>query len=100
MTNRRVTVLMGGPDAEHNVSIDSGTEVANALDLSGQFEVNRKIIEKITVDELLALQADVFFQSCTDHTARVALCKHYLNRLEYHSLGLVLSQQLALWIKL
>ena len=61
MTNRRVTVLMGGPDAEHNVSIDSGTEVANALDLSGQFKVNRKIIEKITVDELLALQADVFF---------------------------------------
>jgi D-alanine-D-alanine ligase len=52
---------MGGPDAEHTVSIQSGTAVANALESSGHFEVNRNIIEHVTVDELLALRADVFF---------------------------------------
>ena len=35
----RVLVLMGGPDAEREVSIMSGTEVAKALESSGEFEV-------------------------------------------------------------
>lgn len=35
----RVAVLMGGPDAEHEVSLMSGAEVARALAASGRFEV-------------------------------------------------------------
>ena len=39
-----VLVLMGGPDAEREVSLNSGREVAAALRESGGFEVADQVI--------------------------------------------------------
>jgi D-alanine-D-alanine ligase len=65
MTNAkpRVLVLMGGPDAEREVSLMSGAAVAAALRDSGRFEVDEREIDQPTVEEMRspALQADVVF---------------------------------------
>src|SRR2546422_4297982 len=50
-----VLVLMGGPDAEREVSINSGTEVAAALRESGRFAVVDRVIDRPGFDELLAI---------------------------------------------
>ena len=63
MTDDRadVLVLMGGPDAERDVSIMSGKEVAQALRDSNQFNVLEHVIDKPNVDKLRALGGDVVF---------------------------------------
>jgi D-alanine-D-alanine ligase len=58
---QRVLVLMGGPDAEREVSIMSGTEVARALDEGGAFESIPLTIERVTRDEILAHNPDAVF---------------------------------------
>lgn len=61
MSLPHVTVLMGGPDAEREISIASGNAVAAALESSPLFEVERVCIDRISQDELNAMQTDVFF---------------------------------------
>jgi len=61
MNKPRVVVLIGGPDAERDVSIRSGTAVAEALTQSGEFEVRTAIIQHTNDSALTAMQADVFF---------------------------------------
>ncbi len=56
-----VLVLMGGPDAEHEVSLMSGREVAQALRQSGRFEVAEAIIRQAESAEIAALGGDVVF---------------------------------------
>jgi D-alanine-D-alanine ligase len=57
----RVLVLMGGPDAEREVSIMSGTEVARALNEGGAFDAMPLTIDRITRDEILAQSPNVVF---------------------------------------
>ncbi len=60
----RVAVLMGGPDAEHDVSLMSGSEVARALDASGRFEVVPLTIARdarIDAAGILALRPDAVY---------------------------------------
>jgi D-alanine-D-alanine ligase len=57
----RVLVLMGGPDAEHQISVRSGSRVAEALRASGRFHVEERTIERLTLEELAAIPADVIF---------------------------------------
>ena len=57
----RVLVLMGGPDAEREVSIMSGTEVAKALSSTGAFDVIPLTIMRITAQELLAHRPDAIY---------------------------------------
>jgi D-alanine-D-alanine ligase len=52
---------MGGPDAEREVSLMSGAQVANALFASGGFEVIPQTILRIDAEELLALRPDVVY---------------------------------------
>lgn len=47
-----VLVLMGGPDAEREVSLNSGREVAQALRQSGRFNVKDQVIDKPSTFEL------------------------------------------------
>ncbi len=61
MSKSAVTVLMGGPDAERDVSIQSGKAVVRALEESNRFIVHSKVIDQITVDELLRMKPDIFF---------------------------------------
>lgn len=58
-----VLVLMGGPDAEREVSLMSGCEVAAALRQDGRFNVVDQVIDRPTVFELKAMAArcDVVF---------------------------------------
>jgi D-alanine-D-alanine ligase len=56
-----VLVLMGGPDAEREVSLLSGRAVAQALRESGRFEVIDRVIDQPTAGELTALGGDVVF---------------------------------------
>lgn len=60
-----VLVLMGGPDAEREVSIMSGQEVAAALRESGEHRVIEQVIDAPTAAELRAIAdaagADVIF---------------------------------------
>ncbi|MFT5424641.1 MAG: D-alanine-D-alanine ligase [Phycisphaerales bacterium] len=60
-----VLVLAGGPDAEHEVSIDSATAIANALRESGTHEVHHHVIAKNEADDfertLAGLPGDVVF---------------------------------------
>ena len=66
-----VLVLMGGPDAEREVSLHSGSEVAAALRASGKFNVVDRVIDKPDLCELLALasstQANVIFPVLHGH---------------------------------
>ena len=57
----RVLVLMGGPDAEREVSIMSGTEVAKALRSRPEFDVLEVMVDRPTAIELAAYDADVIF---------------------------------------
>ncbi len=57
----RVTVLMGGPDQEHEVSLASGAAVAAALERADRFIVESRVIDRIGASELAAIEADVFF---------------------------------------
>jgi D-alanine-D-alanine ligase len=50
-----VLVLMGGPDAEREVSLNSGREVAAALRSDGRFTVVDRVIDKPTIFELKSL---------------------------------------------
>jgi D-alanine-D-alanine ligase len=61
MNVKRVLVLGGGPDAEHEVSLNSSAAVAKALNESGRYTAQRTIIGAATLDELRAMPGDVVF---------------------------------------
>ncbi len=61
-TNRpAVLVLMGGPDAEREISLLSGREVAQALRECGRFRVLEHVVNEPSATELDALGGDVVF---------------------------------------
>jgi len=59
MNRPRVAVLMGGPDAEHEVSLASGTRVADALEAHGGWTVSRHVVDRPDAAALRDLAADV-----------------------------------------
>ena len=61
MSTCTVVVLMGGPDAERDVSIQSGTAVASALERTGKYVVQKKIIDTPSLQEIENIEADVVF---------------------------------------
>lgn len=61
MSHLSVTVLMGGPDSERDVSIASGKAVTAALEQSGNFDVTSICIELPTDREIARIDADVVF---------------------------------------
>ena len=56
-----VLVLGGGPDAEHDVSLNSSAAVAKALNDSGRCAAHREVIGALTLEQLRALPGDVVF---------------------------------------
>ncbi len=56
-----VLVLMGGPDAEREISLLSGAAVAQALRESGRFDVCEHTIDRPTTAELASPGCDVVF---------------------------------------
>ena len=48
----RILVLMGGPDAEREVSLQSGREIADSLRVGDRFEVFEEIIDRPDLDQL------------------------------------------------
>jgi D-alanine-D-alanine ligase len=58
---KTVLVLGGGPDAEHEVSLNSSGAVAQALRRGGEYTVEYRVFERITGAELRALPGDVVF---------------------------------------
>lgn len=56
--NSNVLVLLGGPDAERDVSIMSGREVAQALRAAQGFAVIERIIDKPNLQQLAELAAE------------------------------------------
>ena len=52
-------VLMGGPDAERAISLESGTAVADALRADGRYRVAEKVIDTVDADDVLRLCAGV-----------------------------------------
>ena len=56
-----MVVLMGGPDAEREISLLSGREVAQALREDGCFMVIEHVIDEPSATELDALGGDVIF---------------------------------------
>jgi D-alanine-D-alanine ligase len=61
MNKKLVTVLMGGPDAEREISIQSGTAVANALEQSQKYEVRKVVLDTPSAKDIENIQADVIF---------------------------------------
>lgn len=61
MSDVAVLVLMGGPDAEREISLRSGAMVANALREAGGFVVHEHVIERPASGDLRALPGDVIF---------------------------------------
>jgi len=57
----RVLVLMGGPDAEREVSLHSGEEIAAALRSTNRYHVIDQIIDRPTARELAQFNSDVIF---------------------------------------
>lgn len=62
-----VLVLMGGPDAEREVSLMSGRQVAQALRDSGRYQVIEQVIDQPTVADLQYVPADVVFPVLHGH---------------------------------
>jgi len=60
-TKPRVAVLMGGPDAEREVSLMSGAEIAKALAATREFEVVPMTIVRASSDDILAARPDAIF---------------------------------------
>jgi D-alanine-D-alanine ligase len=56
-----VLVLMGGPDAEREVSLLSGAAVAQALRDCGRFDVIERVVDEPSAEDLDALGGDVVF---------------------------------------
>ncbi|MCA9283332.1 MAG: hypothetical protein KDA30_14980, partial [Phycisphaerales bacterium] len=56
-----VLVLAGGPDPEHEVSLQSARGIADALTATGDFRVNHQVIGALTQHELAQLEGDVIF---------------------------------------
>tara|TARA_B100001750_G_C15502860_1_gene598394 strand:- start:1546 stop:2439 length:894 start_codon:yes stop_codon:yes gene_type:complete len=56
-----IGVLMGGPDAEREISINSGNAVADALESNGTYVIQRHLINEISTEELIAMEVDIFF---------------------------------------
>ena len=56
----RAIVLKGGPDAEREVSIKSGAQVAAAL-TRANVEVQEITIDRLQIEDLRALAGDVIF---------------------------------------
>ncbi len=54
-----VLVLGGGPDGEREVSVDSATRVARALERTQENDVRLEIIDKLSVDALRTIPGDV-----------------------------------------
>ncbi|MGI9013501.1 MAG: D-alanine--D-alanine ligase family protein [Phycisphaerales bacterium] len=64
----RVLVMMGGPDAERDVSILSGTAIARALREGDAFDVLELIVDKPDPDDIASLPAvDVVFPALHGH---------------------------------
>lgn len=61
MSQKRVLVLGGGPDAEHEVSLNSSAAVAEALNQSGRYAAHREVIGALTLEQLRTLPGDVVF---------------------------------------
>ncbi|MDP7006253.1 MAG: D-alanine--D-alanine ligase [Phycisphaerales bacterium] len=61
MSKLSVMILMGGPDAERNVSIESGNAVVEALKQSERFEVSSQIIDTPTINDILKINSDIVF---------------------------------------
>lgn len=61
MSDVNVLVLMGGPDAEREISLRSGAMVAAALRDAGGFVVHEQVIDRPTLDEIRAFPGDVIF---------------------------------------
>ncbi|MDG2094666.1 MAG: D-alanine--D-alanine ligase [Phycisphaerales bacterium] len=60
-THPRITVLMGGPDGEHDVSLASGRSVAAALIESGFDHVIEHVIEKRPLERIDDIPGNVLF---------------------------------------
>lgn len=61
MSETSVLVLGGGPDAEREVSLRSAAGVAEGLRATGRFEVSEQTIDRLTADELRAMEGEVVF---------------------------------------
>ncbi|MSR28302.1 MAG: D-alanine--D-alanine ligase [Phycisphaerales bacterium] len=61
MSDVSVLVLMGGPDAEREISLRSGAMVAAALREIGGFTVHEQVIDRVTASELGTMPGDVIF---------------------------------------
>ena len=53
MSGASITVLMGGPDAERDISIHSGQAIAHALRESGSFLVEELLFFRLDRDSFL-----------------------------------------------
>lgn len=56
-----VLVLGGGPDAEHDVSLQSSQAVARAIDQTGRYRASLRVVGRLSQDELAALPGRVVF---------------------------------------
>lgn len=54
-----VLVLSGGPDAERDVSLKGAEAVTRALNESGEFRAEQRVIDRVTTDDLRAMQGDI-----------------------------------------
>ncbi len=61
MSRLNVTVLMGGPDAEREVSIASGKAVTEALQKNDRFDVQSLVIDTPTLEDIDSIRSDIIF---------------------------------------
>ncbi len=61
MSKPKVLVLGGGPDAEREVSIRSSSAIAEALRVGGKYDVELKLIDRVSREQVAAMTADVIF---------------------------------------
>ena len=58
---QNIAVLAGGPDAEREVSLMSGREIAAALNQDGRFAARLEVIDRLTGSDLSRIEGEVIF---------------------------------------
>ena len=71
--NQVVAVVMGGPSAEREVSLNTGAAIANALREYGYTNVVE--IDAISANSLPKAKQKLFLTLCTAFTAKTDVCR-------------------------
>lgn len=87
MTGLKTLVVMGGPDAERDVSIESGTAIAEALFPSDDLHVAPLTIDRVSLEDVRSWDVDVVVPALHGRWGEGGGLQHLLEEAGLHFVG-------------